>query len=135
MTTKRPIDMAIEIIQSTHDGDDLAPEHLSLVQSAVNDWLTAEGKLAFEQLYESVKKGYVKPWFHGIENLTRDHEGYVYWKGQRVEHYSPSEAYSDKARTSAEELADRCRQLEAKGKPVNVTTAIWRWPESLEKGG
>ena len=135
MTDKRPIDMAIEIIQSTHDGDDLAPEHLSLVQGAVNDWLTPEGKLAFQELYQSVKKGYVKPWFHGIENLTNDHEGYVNWKGLRVEHYNLSWAYSEEAKKSAEQLADRCRQLEAKQMPVNCTTAIWRWPESLKNGG
>lgn len=133
MSSKKPTDMAIEILQKTDDGDDLAPEHLSLLQSAVNGWLTPEGELAFVQLYRSVQQGYVKPWFHGIENLTNDNVGYLYWKGQRVEHYDLPWACSEEAKKSAGDLADRCRQLEAKGKPVNVNTAIWRWPESLNQ--
>ncbi len=124
-------DMACFILQNTDDGDSLAPEHLSLLQSAVNGWMTPEGLEAFRALHESVRKGYIKPWFHGIENLTNDNVGYLYWKGQCVEHYDLPWAYSEEARKSAEVLADRCRQLEAERKAVNVNTAIWRWPDSL----
>ena len=42
---------AIEILQRTHDGDDLAPQHLKLVELAVNDMVTEVGQAAFEQLY------------------------------------------------------------------------------------
>src|SRR6202161_4126692 len=41
---------AIEILQRTHDGDDLAPQHLRLVELAVNDMVTEVGQAAFEQL-------------------------------------------------------------------------------------
>jgi len=89
------------------------------------------GRVAFEKLYQDVLAGYRKPWFHGIEHLTLDHEGYVYWKSQQVEHYNMPWAGSEEARQQAEELAERCRTLEGRGLPVNTTTIVWRWPESL----
>ena len=45
---------AIEILQRTHDGDDLAPQHLRLVELAVNDMVTEVGQAAFEQLYTQI---------------------------------------------------------------------------------
>ena len=84
---KNAIDMAIEILRKTNDGNDLAPEHLKLVEVAANGWLSEAGEVAFHELHRDVENGYKKPWLHGIEHLTRDHEGYVYWKGRRVEHY------------------------------------------------
>jgi hypothetical protein len=81
------IDKALEIIEVTHDGNDLSPPHLKLTELAVNGFLNEEGKLAFEELYRNATKpgGYTVPWFHDIEHLTRDHQGYVRWKGNRVE--------------------------------------------------
>ena len=75
---------AIEILQRTHDGDDLAPQHLKLIELAVNDVLTEIGQVAFEQLYTQVTGGtYVEPWYHDIEYLRKDHHGYVHWKESR----------------------------------------------------
>ena len=118
-------DQAIAILEKTEDGSRLTPEDLKLVETAVNGWLTEAGEVAFAQLYAAVASGdyLVKPhWFHDVEHLTRDHEGYVYWKNRCVEHYS----YDDKARekAAAERLASRCRALEAKGLPVTGRTAI-----------
>lgn len=121
------IELAIEIIAATHDGDDLAPHHLKLVEMAVNGFLNEQGEVAFYELVEQVRAGYQKPWFHGIEHLTIDHEGFVYWKDKRVEHYTPGWAYSDKAREQAIELAERCKHLEAIGVEVSGATAIWDW--------
>src|SRR5712692_2689481 len=45
---------AIEILHRTHDGDDLAPQHLKLVELAVNEVLTESGQVAFEQLHTQV---------------------------------------------------------------------------------
>jgi hypothetical protein len=78
---------AIETLQRTHDGDDLAPQHLRLVELAVNDIVTEVGQAAFEQLYNHIAGNtYVQPWYHDIENLRKDHRGYVYWKGIQVDH-------------------------------------------------
>lgn len=119
------LDKAIAILAATQDGDALQPEDLGLVQSAVNGNLNDIGTMAFERLHNSVADGsYMadQHWFHGIEHLTRDHQGYVYWKGRRVEHYS----FSDKENEAkaARGLAEKCRQLEANNFPVNGRTAI-----------
>ena len=43
----------------------------------------------FQQLYATVTSGqYAKPWLAGVEHVTRDHQGYVYWKGSRIEHFT-----------------------------------------------
>ena len=123
-------DKTIEILQATSDGDRLAPLDLKLVESAVNGFLSEEGIKVFNQLHETIVAGkYRYPWFHGIENMTIDHVGYVYWKGAIVEHYEQPWAYSKDAKESAQELKNRCEILESKGIPLNVTTVIWRWED------
>lgn len=82
------IDKALEIIRNTNDGEDLSPWDLKLVEMEVNGFLNEAGEQKFTELYLHVLQGYVKPWLAGVENLTIDHTGYVYWKGQQVEHYS-----------------------------------------------
>ena len=123
----KPTDMAITILQKTNDGDDLAPEHLYLLQEAVNGHLNTAGENAFSQLYNSVLEGYKKPWLHGIEHLTIDHGGYVYWKGKKVEHYNFPWAYSKPARVEALEIARRCGILEGKGIEPTCISVVWNW--------
>jgi hypothetical protein len=112
MSAKSLSELAIEILHATHDGNDLAPHHLKLVEMAVNGSLNEPGQTAFHDLVRQVSDGYKQPWFHGIEHLTIDNTGYVYWKGQQVEHYTLRWAYTDEAQQAAEELAARCRHLE-----------------------
>ena len=119
--------LAIEILQKTHDGDELDPQHLWLVETAVNGGLNDKGWEAFQDLYNSALEGYHPPWFHGIENLIRRQGGYVYWKGQNVEHYDSPWCYSEEGKKAAEELARRCRHLEAIRVEVCTTNAIWHW--------
>ena len=128
------IDNAIEILRATHDGNDLAPPHLKLVELAVNGFLNDQGKFAFEELYRNALKpeGYTVPWFHSIEHLTRDHEGFVRWKGRQVEHYDSRSCYSEEARIAAEEVARRCLLLESRGETPTTENVIWRWP--IERG-
>lgn len=121
-------DMASDILKKTRDGNDLSPEHLWLVSNAVNGFLNDQGKDKFKELHEEVISGrYKKPYLHGIEHLTIDHEGFVHWRGKHVEHYDISFALSDKGKEAAQELAKRCRHLEQKGIEVNVTNVVWRW--------
>lgn len=125
---------AIEILRATHDGDDLDPIHLKIVEMAVNGFLNEDGEKKFDEIYAQCKPGpYVKPWFHGIENLTIDHVGYVYWKGQEVEHYDSPWRWSPAAKKAAEELVSRCKVLEERGIPVNSANAIWNWPDNKPK--
>src|ERR1700730_18467361 len=79
----------IEVLRATHDGEDLSPPHLYLVQLAVNGNLSDEGKVTWAALVASVRAGtYKKPWHMGVEHLTKDHQGYIYWRDVNVEHYS-----------------------------------------------
>jgi len=117
-------------LQATHDGDDLDPRHLKLLENAVNGFLNEKGEAAFEDLYQHALRGYKKPWFHGIEHLTIDHTGFVKWKGIVVEHYTLSWAYSDEAETQAHELARRCLNLEGEaGEIPTMHNAIWTWED------
>ncbi len=129
-------DKALAILGATNDGDDLSPPHLKLVELAVNENLNDHGKLAFEALYQNATKsgGYTVPWFHDVEHLTRDHEGYVRWKGHQVEHYDAPWCYSEEARKSAEEVARRCRLLEYVGEVPSTANVIWRWPTEGSMG-
>lgn len=119
---------SIEILERTRDGEDLSPGHLALVEAAVNDRLNPQGRQAFADLHQKVIEGrYEKPWLYSIEHLTHDHEGYVYWKGTVVEHYSFGWGSRAQFEAAARNLAQRCRHLEAIGIEVNTTTAIWHW--------
>jgi len=119
------IQKAIEILGLTHDGNDIAPSHLSLLESAVNGNLTPEGETYFnDEVYKKVIAGtYKRPWAYGVEHLTQDHTGYVFWKGIKVEHYSFHDY--EKGRAEATELARRCLILEERGVEVNTLTAVW----------
>ena len=120
-------DQAIEILQKTSDGDDLDPGHLKLLELAVNGRLNIAGKGAFAALLASVRSGYVKPWFHGVEHVTRNHEGYVLWRGKPIEHFSGDYAISDEAAIYVNELARRCAILEAQGVTPDTNHVVWRW--------
>ena len=126
---KSVCDKACEILQKTRDGDDLSPPHLYLVQEMVNDRLNEKGEAAFEKLYQNVLRGYKPPWFHNIEHLTRNHQGYVLWKGKVVEHYDSPWAYSTDSKKEAEELARRCLILESRGEIPTTHNAICTWPD------
>lgn len=119
---KTASDKVISILHGTNDGNELAPSDLSLLEAIINggeEVLTELGKQRFDKVYADVMDGkYVKPWFCGVEHLTQDGEGYVYWKGKQIEHYS----YRDyeKKKAAAEQLAKVCMQMEASGKEFNT---------------
>jgi hypothetical protein len=119
------ISSAIEILRKTNDGMHLNPTDLKLVELAANSWLSEKGDVALSELLSDVTTGEYftcsRRWFHGIEHMTRDYEGYVYWRTARVEHFSFSDAHEEKK--AAVTLAARCRSLELKGFPVNGRTA------------
>lgn len=120
------MDKALYILRSTNDGNDLAPVDLKLVESACNGFLNEKGEEAFDALYQRVKSGdYQVPFLHGIQHLTVDHEGYVYWKGFEVEHYDSP--YKSESKKDLQLLAKRCESLEKIGVEVCTKTSIWYW--------
>lgn len=126
-------DRALEIIQKTNDGDDLAPRDLKLVELAVNGFLNEAREQLFQKLYEDVVAGkYRWPWYKEIEHLTLDHVGYVRWKGQVVEHFESPYAYSDKSTEYAKEIGRRCTFLEDNRVKPTTRAIVW-WEETLAK--
>lgn len=113
-------DQAIEILSNTHDGNDLSPSDLSLLETVVNHGLVALspfGRQYWEQLHAKAIGGtYLRPWLHMQQHLTKDLEGYVYWRGVQVEHFSFRNA-DDEAR-AAQELARVCQTVEARALPM-----------------
>lgn len=63
-----------------------------------------------------------------LEHLTRDWDGYIYWKGQHVEHFSFSgDDRFEKEMAACLELKARCEHLESIGVRVACNTVIWRY--------
>ena len=135
--SKNYVEQCIEIVRATHDGDDLAPPDLKLVEIAVKGWLNEAGEVAFAKLLANVRAGYKPPWLMGIEHTTRDHQRYVYWKGNQVEHYDhdvwQQDGWRERMKADAEELARRCRWLEENGKEVNTANVLAKWEELPEQ--
>lgn len=114
------IDKALYIISHTSDGDDLSTKHLKLTEMAVNGFLNEVGQKAFDELYTQVLNGsYKQPYYHNVEFMTRDHEGYVYFKEQHVEHYTRGWADTLDAKASVEKLQQQCLFLEGIGEDVS----------------
>ncbi len=50
------MDHAIQILSKTNDGDDLAPQHLKLLENVVNDRASKDGLKAFDDLFAELNK-------------------------------------------------------------------------------
>ena len=115
------IDKVLAIIEKTHDGNDLSPQDLKLTELAVNGFLNRKGELKIDEIYQATEAGkYQRPPYLGVEHMDRNHDGYVYFKGQDVEHYSSFWAYSLDAKASLLKLQRQCLFLEAKGLSVRA---------------
>lgn len=68
---------------------------------------------------------------YGLDNRLRiEYDGYVFWKGRSIEHYSGSMLYdTEENKAEARELIRRCELLEARGEAVNTTSVIWKWED------
>jgi len=130
------IEQACEIIEATQDGDKLHPRDLKLVENAVNGFLNDAGLAAFAELHAKVTRGeYVSPFdapYFGIEGLSIDPTGYVYWRGVRIDHYTPGWCWTEAARAQAQDLAARCLRYEAAGLAIRPGI-VWEADPTLEE--
>lgn len=115
------------VFRQTGHGNTRGSSSRSLIWTAVNEDLTELTESAFFRLLGRDRPRYRPQWFHGIEHLTIDQEGFVAWRGQEIERYPPAWANTSVARQSALELGRRCRQLEALGVRVDRGSAICNW--------
>ena len=117
------IDKCLAILRATHDGDDLAGWHMGLIQLCVNGDANEAGLAELDTIYQQVTgPGYTRPWHCCVEHVTKDTEGFIYWKGAQVEHFSHM-TYEEECEETAK-LAQRCLSLEKKGVKVNGS-ALW----------
>src|SRR5579872_743555 len=101
-------DRTIFVLKGTRAGDDLSPAELHLLQQYLVRRTTPAEDDEFDDLHDRVASdAYYTPWMCGVEHLTQDHQGYVYWKGINVEHYSHRDPHAK--RCAAEGLAERCQ--------------------------
>lgn len=107
------------ILQLTDDGDNLSSSDLSLVESAINGFLTPRGEVVLYQLKHRCENNeYELPTFCGVENLTRGKgdDRSVFWKGIRVEHYDhdfwQEKGWQERMTKDAQHLGKVCQHLE-----------------------
>lgn len=127
------IEKAMSILHYTHDGEDLSPTHLGLLEMAANNQLNEKGIKIFDDLYKQVIDGkYKQPYLQGVEFMTHDHEGYVYFKGHHLEHFSSFYTYTLEAKDYLELLQSRCLFLESKGLDISFGS-VMNMSDGLEK--
>ena len=64
------------------------------------------------------------------ERLRIECDGYVYWKGCTIEHYSHGAlADTEENREEARELIRRCEIIEARGEAVSTGSVVWEWED------
>ena len=115
---------AIKILRKTHDGDKLAPEHLHLLQAAVNNNLTETGLKAFYEIYNAViNNQYQIPWLHNIKDLIIKHDAYSFTKTPPNERHNLP--LSQNSINSLKTLGKTCEHLENIGVPITINTTIW----------
>tara|TARA_B100001741_G_C16422097_1_gene536753 strand:+ start:377 stop:754 length:378 start_codon:yes stop_codon:yes gene_type:complete len=111
--------LAIEVLQMSNDGDDLSSKDLAVTELAVNNNLSEQGEVYLIQMHTKLKKGtYARSWFHGVEHVTQDPEGYVYWKDKQIEHFSYSDGKEEAEATR--KFAERMLLLEKQGIELTV---------------
>lgn len=68
-----------------------------------------------------------RPWLCGVENVTMDGSGYVYYKGHYVEHFSRLE--QAEMRRQAEKFSLICQRLERQGRPIDFIEYLAAYDE------
>lgn len=64
------------------------------------------------------------------ERLRIEYDGYVYWRGISIEHYSHGALCdTEENKAQARELIRRCEYLEARGVEVSCGSVIWNWED------
>ncbi len=126
MEREQVFNLCTNILGKTNDGDDLSGSDLALIEGAVNGHLSERGLVVLYQLNYKVEQGsYEIPAFCGVDNLTRDNQGFVFWKGKQIEHYDHDHwaqpGWEKEMQKDAEELGRICQYLDDEGIAVNFT--------------
>lgn len=129
------IDTCLNVLSLSNDGEKLSPRDLKFIENTVNFGCIESGEVYLYEMESKLEKGiYAKSWAFDVEDITQDHEGYIYYKEHHVEHYSHDD-YNE-ARKAALELRERCQLLEKNNVKVSATSAVWQWGKhDFQKAG
>jgi len=117
------------LISETETGTALLEPHRRLLTKALTEPLSRDSEEVIAWLHEKITRGtYRKEFFCGVEHLTQDAKGYLFWKDSFIGRL-PGTGTKDDAE-NARKIAERCRQLEAKRFPI--TQRAWRTKAILE---
>lgn len=120
---------ACDILRLTNDGDNLSSHDLRFIEIAVNNGLNEKGITYLNELLEKANKGYERPYHYGVEHITKDVEGFIYYKGIHVEHFSHRD--SEQERKATLYLKKCCELLERNNIEVNSSSAVWAFDRYL----
>ena len=119
-----------EIIAGTLDGNQLSPQHLTLIQSAVNGFSSEKELDELKQIHQLVKEGKYTNWFHNIEHLTLDHSDFIRWKGRVVAQHTSETTEEEKA--AVKEIHSRCLYVESLSLTPNKWNCDFYWDETYK---
>lgn len=117
---RRNYEKAQAILQATGAGDKLAPQHYHLVELANHGVpLSPYQQEELDGIYAKLPE-YTPPFAHGVEHMTIDREGTLYYKGVAVDYGALAWTATLGGRADVVRIQDQCRFLEGRGiKPTS----------------
>ena len=115
----------LAILEQDPDGESLAPGHVGFVVYAMQNSLDAAQQKTLDELYRQViNETYVLPWHLGVEHMTMDSDGTMFFKGRVVEYYNRNLAFTLGARADLVRLQQTCLFLEARGEALGTFSSF-----------
>lgn len=99
----------LAILEKTAGGGYLTPRQRDLVEHGRDGHLNERGERIVDVLYRHICE---EQWYFGLEHMTHDSMGQVFFKGLRQERFSHRWAYTPGARTMAVKMQQACLFLE-----------------------
>ena len=113
-----PYNKIKSILDHTDGGRSLLEPHRRLVRKALLESVSRDGAEVIDWLAKSIERGaYRTEFFRNIEHLTRDAKGLLFWKEHLIGRFMLVNDEQDEK--TAQRVAARCRELEAKGFPIS----------------
>jgi hypothetical protein len=107
------------ILELSHDGNDLAPDHLELCGRAIEDTLDTCQLNNLVALYEQLAAGLyhsMYKYFYQIPNLSKAEDGRLFYKNEVIAFLRPHEESSiEQEYKYAQYLSVKCQRLEQRG--------------------
>ena len=124
-------DLSIEILSKSNDGNELSPNHLALIQNAVNNNINGKGTRLLLKIHEQIIKGTYKKeidYIFGVKHMTQGQEGSMFYKGITVEHFDHNfwceKGWKKDMKKATIQLKKDCQKLEKKGIEINFSNLL-----------